>query len=750
MANKKISELNVAGALTGLELVEVVQGGQNVKSTTQDIADLASPSGAVSSVNGQTGAVSLVASNIPVTPVGGIIATDVQAALAELDGEISAIPSASNVRRRLGEIFNKTLVAADSSLYTDTSPNTTFTFTSGGVTATGGNNDALNWLEYTSYNTCTHYWKRKIRFVPTSDGNGIGVGINSANGKQLGRIILTGANKGKVLIDTYRSGTLTNRVTSSAALTYTNTTDTIELTLEKSMTTYRITAQVVGTPASVVSVEWVDTITYPTVGSVWAVGKSSIYHFGGDQTITKDIFIIDELVQNEIVIVSDSIGAGSFAGTLDAMWSQLLAKWVNKGVGLLAGGGNLTADYTAMASEFLSLKPKIAIWTLGVNDAINSVSLATTQANVLSFIQNCLSNNIQPVLVEIMQAGSGNAANINAINSWMSGLGYVKYISTSTMYSGSSLLAAYDAGDGIHLNAAGNRNYASIIAAAIRNMVNLSQAFAPTFTASGWTETQANNSSFAYRFENTTSGTSAAMSVRVGAGTATMYLTTYSQGYTALTSYASKSVIQNDGSSGGIMLIASDAAGTLQFLTGGSVVASNTRMTISTTAITNAIPMSTTISQNSTMTGLTSSNANTGTAGASRVLASTDTGSAYLLATSSTYSSTDFAAAGGYLVAGGTVVGIVCANASGSIIFRIGASGSMATVGLITTAGLHRFGDGTTPTAIADFAASTTSRASIRIRNGVAPTSPNDGDLWYDGTDLKFRQSGTTKTVTLV
>lgn len=40
MANKKISELVVAGALTGTELVEGVQGGVNVQMTTQDIADL--------------------------------------------------------------------------------------------------------------------------------------------------------------------------------------------------------------------------------------------------------------------------------------------------------------------------------------------------------------------------------------------------------------------------------------------------------------------------------------------------------------------------------------------------------------------------------------------------------------------------------------------------------------------------------------------------------------------------------------
>jgi hypothetical protein len=41
MANKRITELSSAGALSGAELVEAVQGGVNVKTTTQAIANLA-------------------------------------------------------------------------------------------------------------------------------------------------------------------------------------------------------------------------------------------------------------------------------------------------------------------------------------------------------------------------------------------------------------------------------------------------------------------------------------------------------------------------------------------------------------------------------------------------------------------------------------------------------------------------------------------------------------------------------------
>lgn len=45
--------------------------------------------------------------------------------------------------------------------------------------------------------------------------------------------------------------------------------------------------------------------------------------------------------------------------------------------------------------------------------------------------------------------------------------------------------------------------------------------------------------------------------------------------------------------------------------------------------------------------------------------------------------------------------------------------------------------------------ASTTSRSGLNITSGVAPTSPNDGDVWFDGTNLKIRIAGVTKTFTV-
>ena len=45
--------------------------------------------------------------------------------------------------------------------------------------------------------------------------------------------------------------------------------------------------------------------------------------------------------------------------------------------------------------------------------------------------------------------------------------------------------------------------------------------------------------------------------------------------------------------------------------------------------------------------------------------------------------------------------------------------------------------------------ASTTAKAQINLAAGTAPTTPTNGDIWFDGTDIKMRIGGVTKTFTL-
>lgn len=84
--------------------------------------------------------------------------------------------------------------------------------------------------------------------------------------------------------------------------------------------------------------------------------------------------------------------------------------------------------------------------------------------------------------------------------------------------------------------------------------------------------------------------------------------------------------------------------------------------------------------------------------------------------------------------------------ASGVIKFATGTGATerwrMGGEGFTNTAG--------TPTAYVHLKAGTTSIAQIRLASSTAPSSPNDGDIWFDGTDLKMRVAGVTKIFTLV
>ena len=61
----------------------------------------------------------------------------------------------------------------------------------------------------------------------------------------------------------------------------------------------------------------------------------------------------------------------------------------------------------------------------------------------------------------------------------------------------------------------------------------------------------------------------------------------------------------------------------------------------------------------------------------------------------------------------------------------------------VTTGDVDFANAGTVLTAV-----SKTTKAGINIPSGTAPTSPTEGDFWYDGTNLKFEDGIGTKTIT--
>lgn len=100
----------------------------------------------------------------------------------------------------------------------------------------------------------------------------------------------------------------------------------------------------------------------------------------------------------------------------------------------------------------------------------------------------------------------------------------------------------------------------------------------------------------------------------------------------------------------------------------------------------------------------------------------------------------------------GQYYAIIAGQASGFIVYDYTATTALFQVLNSGLAELfYGLGIGATPntTTFLNLAAGTTAKSSLTIMAGTAPSSPTDGQIWYDGTNIKMRVGGTTKTFTL-
>lgn len=95
MADKKISELTGASALTGAEILEVVQGGVNKQTTTQDIADLGG-GGSVTSVTGTSNRITSTGGATPVIDISATYDAAITAAIAAAVAPVTIVEATAD------------------------------------------------------------------------------------------------------------------------------------------------------------------------------------------------------------------------------------------------------------------------------------------------------------------------------------------------------------------------------------------------------------------------------------------------------------------------------------------------------------------------------------------------------------------------------------------------------------------------------------------------------------------------------
>ena len=157
-------------------------------------------------------------------------------------------------------------------------------------------------------------------------------------------------------------------------------------------------------------------------------------------------------------------------------WPQILAadhpSWSLNYCGV--GGQTLARLYSDyFPACVLAYSPDYACIQGGTNNALGAHSLSASQASIVSFYTDCVAAGIKPVFFEI--APLGNAVGwsedvqtfIEAHNAWL-----VAYCATNNIHcariydplrDGVALAAAYDSGDGVHPNYAGELVIASLV-----------------------------------------------------------------------------------------------------------------------------------------------------------------------------------------------------------------------------------------------------------------------------------------------
>ena len=157
------------------------------------------------------------------------------------------------------------------------------------------------------------------------------------------------------------------------------------------------------------------------------------------------------------------------------------------------GGRTLTQINAAFTTDVSSFDPSFAVLQGGINDInlAGSDPVATMQAQVNVFINNCVAVNIFPVLTKLPPDknytawSSTRQAWMDAYNSWITTFAEtanLPLIDLSSILStdGQTLRAEYDSGDGLHPNAAGYAAIGAVLVATLDSVIltgiHLSQA----------------------------------------------------------------------------------------------------------------------------------------------------------------------------------------------------------------------------------------------------------------------------------
>ncbi len=427
----------------------------------------------------------------PTTGISGWPSNSIGSLANDGSGNLSWSSSGSGLTSTIvGDIYNETFAGNTLSSYTS-SGSPTATVTGGILHLSGGSNTYVKTLNRTSVKTSFDYMYRRVRFKGITDAStaeGLGIGWLSTNtgGSKIASFVTidmsAGGTRGTVFFkNANASGTVSTLATSSTQLSYTNSTDLIECFVEVNGANVEIAVRNVTTGAQPVRLTYAT--TWVSGGTVLNVNTSSaLYAIGGAQDITLDIFGTNNVKNPLICWIGDSVMKGYFGVTSTGRFFVLASSQIMGDNVLYAVGSNDLTDMNNGFNDVVTLAPKYAIICEGINEAFAGTSVGTTTSagtylfKMQAIINNCLSNNIIPIILYStpVTSGAGIQSTIDGYNTALTstyGNSYLVVDISTPLKSAGTLAAAYQGGDPYHPNGAGHALISSTIISALTRIL---------------------------------------------------------------------------------------------------------------------------------------------------------------------------------------------------------------------------------------------------------------------------------------
>lgn len=349
--------------------------------------------------------------------------------------------------------------------YTTATPNATITLDGTKMVISGGVGNSNNYITRNYYiggETWTQTVRGKVNTV-NSTSYGIIMGMIGSNFSVYAIFGMdnSSGNLGKILLQT----TLGSTFQTSSGAASVSAGDSIVLTMSRSHNVLTVTYQDVtsGTSSSTTY-----NFSYSSgTNSFPNTGTPRLYIYGGSQNINYWA-VSNNCTKNIPVLgIGNSIMAGHFAGSVSSRYmNQIFSSDYSK-FSIDAGPSDNIANVVSKLSEIASYGASYILVDIGTNNIGAGQTVSAFITEYTAMLLNLLSMNSKVILCAVTPRNAVDVTPYNTAIAAIASLYGLKYINIFTpLATGTNLNASYDAGDGLHINGAGNTVIATTISAA--------------------------------------------------------------------------------------------------------------------------------------------------------------------------------------------------------------------------------------------------------------------------------------------